>query len=128
MLPPVVTGVIGLGLWFLLKRPLEQWTARTEHLETEVAQLRDTRIARIETDVGRHADEITRVKTHFVHKAECAEKHRQTREQMAGFTESVLKLERVGEKCDQALKRTETLMEQQIGLQSDIARLAGKME
>jgi len=126
-----VGAVLTLLLWLLVKRPL----ARVGMLEGAVTDLRDDKVAALTAGVaaaagGRKAlhEEITRIRTHFVDKEECKEDQDKMAGQFVEFRATVLKLERVSERTDQAVRQSREVLAQIINVKTDVAGLCAKVE
>lgn len=134
-----ISGIIGILIWIAVRRPIDVATRRHEQLEDEVRDLREQRVGRLEKEMEKETtgsmndrrdmdDKVARVRQEFVHKKECSEAMGLMRDQLASFNGSVLKLERVSERTDQALESTKELMQQVISTKEDLAHLVGRVE
>ena len=124
-------AVVTLLLWLLVKRPL----ARVGNLEGAVTDLRDDKVAALTAKSAAAAAarkelhrEITNIRTHFVHKSECKEEHDKMAGQFVEFRATVLKLERVSERTDQAMRQSREVLAQIINVKTDVAGLCAKVE
>lgn len=114
-------AVAALGnmlVWFLFRRPMDQWRDETAQLTTEVHSLRDQRIVRIEKDLRDHA--------------ECNEKafaaESAARKTIYERIEAaVVDLAHVSERLSSVMSRVEVTTERQIALGEDLAKIQGEL-
>ena len=135
LMSSALAGLMGFLIWLMFHRPAERDDKRLDGLEKDVLALRDQRVTRLEEESmhnqaqrGKIYGDIAAVRQTFMHKEECLQKHRAESDRMAEFHGAVLKLERVGERADAALKRAESLQEEFVHLTSQIAVVAAKVQ
>jgi len=125
------TTVVGFVFWLAIRRPVDRDEKRLQNLESDVVTLRDEKVKRLEVEVEHNKDQraklygfVAEIRETFVHKKECNEMRRAEAARLADYQAAVLKLERVGERVDQASKRVESVAEELIHTQTDVAALA----
>lgn len=97
----------------------------TDQSLASLAQQTDARFqADMEARRGIHKD-IARIETTCMTREECGQREEKVAAQMSGFHEAVLKLERVSERADMALGRGESVLEQIIVIEREVAELTG---
>ena len=133
--PVLVSAVVGALVWLLIKRNVERGDRERASLKNEVSELRDERVKKVERDVE-HAQrsrskiyqDITDIRGKFVHKGECTEQRDEMMQRIAGFNESVLKLERVSERTNTVMKLGDRLLQQMISVKEDVASITARVE
>jgi len=138
-----IAGTVNLVLGGVLGGLVNSWLKKRDtdfsKLQNQVDILREEKVNKIETFMAEHAshessarkdiyEQLDHIRTRFVHKEECQRMHETLTEQYAGVQTATLKLERVGERTDMALKRGEDLLQELIGVKEDVARLCARME
>ena len=153
----VGTALIGVTIWLVVRRPVEVsdrtidgLKRRDEQLEREVTALRDQRVASMEKAFDEHTridearfnqaqasrksihEELTNVKTHFVHKTECREAQEGMMRQLEGQVEKLAAttqtLARVQERVEITADVNRATSERLTAIGQDLARLEGKLE
>jgi chromosome segregation ATPase len=135
MVSAAAGGTVALLLWLTIRRWIERQDSRVDRLETGLETMRDTQLKRVENGVARGEDarakiygDISEIRQTFVHKKECKEMRDAQMAAANEFRASVLKLERVGERADSALKRAEELQQEFVHVTSQIAVVAAQVE
>jgi cell division protein FtsB len=141
-LQAIVTGLVQLLIWLVIRRRMGQQDAEMAaersnrlRLEAEVRDLRDDRLARVETtaaaDEGKRKniyERIERIEMSYMSKAECDRAHKGQSQRDADFIGAVLKLERVGKDAERAVAWLADLQRDQVALGNQVAALIARVE
>jgi len=133
--PTLTTAFVGVIVWMSIRRPMETRDRKVEHLEHEIQDLRDDKMAAFDLRLGEAAgarrgihQDMTKIRGTFVHKNECKERYEALAGQLAGFNEAVLKLERVGERTEVIDRNNRQILEQLIETKTEIAEIGGQIK
>lgn len=132
------SGLVGFLLWLILRRPREQEDRQVETLKKRVDNMEALRLVKMELDIesarkarGQIRDKLTNIEAEGVKRQDC-EAHMDKLDEKWGsrtqeFIGAVLKLERVGERLDVLTKRVETVSEEMIHTQTDLATVTERV-
>lgn len=130
-----VQGLVGMLIWLGIRRNIE----KVDRLERDVKSLETEKIDRLESDLEKHEaetnrrfeadtqsrrkihEELTFVRTHFVHVETCKYQHEK-------FEGAVQDLARVQERTEATTRLLEKLNERITGMVQDIARVEALQE
>jgi len=128
------------------ERTTKEQSQQINALSEEIKDLREQRIGRIEKSIEdltglmkeevKHAgqsrrgmhQEITEIRTHFVHKKECGDVHGKQAEQLDRVEALAVDLARVEERQHSTAETMKTISEQQVAIGQDLARLEGRTQ
>ncbi len=149
VVPALVGSVVaacGSGVvWFLFRRPIEDWVSRTEKLEREIVDLRERRLTEIETKIEDHAmtdnrrhdaasasrkdlhEKVEMIRRDYVARETCLAAHNAMGAQLERVAEkltaAVVDIGRVQEQLSTSIKRMEDVAVRQIALGEDLSAL-----
>ena len=128
MAPELTTGLV-LVLFAGLLSALTYITVRRsrETSDRDVAALQATD-QRAEVSRKRLHEGIEDIRTHFVHKKECTQKHQQMSEQRKEFMAAALKLERVGERVNLTMQEAKAITQTQVAIQQDLSATMARVD
>lgn len=132
----VASAMVGFLVWALLRRGMERHDTDVAALRQDVAMLRDRRIVQLEqsTDdrLARSAEgrkelhvAIEQVRREYVRREDCKADKDSIMQQLAGYLEATTRLERVSERADAAMRRSEDVLNRVIEVKGELAELAG---
>lgn len=117
----LVQAVVNTAVVFIFKRTIGASAIRLTKLETKVEQQQEKRLEDIEGEL-KHAKESRGILyREKVSVGDCEKEHRQIERKLELFDNTVLRLERVSQKTDQAVERLESLQVQQYSLANKLA-------
>lgn len=142
--------LIGLLVWFALRRPIERGDEERRKLEAQVKELRNREICDIRKDFDDHKVDDDkrhdghssgrkqihmdvsalerRMENEFVRRHDCEDDRGEMIRQVAGFNAAVLKLERVSERVDATGRRADESLNRVINMNAEVAALFAKVE
>jgi hypothetical protein len=124
----LIQALVGFAVWLLIRRNIE----KVDRLEQAVNDLENDKVQRIADDLEKHAaednrrfegesisrkkihEDITEIKTHFVHVKTCQKQHET-------FTVAVTDLAKVQERTENVTKMLDALNGRMVGMVQDIA-------
>ena len=138
----VVSALGGWLVWLAMRRPLD----RIDAAEGEIKDLRDQKFVRLQKDLDGHVcwtqdmfvknaearkaiyEELTWVKTHFVHVKNCADSHAMLRDHLNQVTAMTSRMEALSQRTTDTMQRGERLLEQVIAIRADLAGVIAQVE
>lgn len=138
----VIGALAGWLVWMVMRRPTE----RLDRAEAQIMDLRDKQVAGLENRLDDHVrhtaemfeknaearkaiyEELTWVKTHFVHVKTCGDAHAQMREHLNQVTAMASRMEAIAQRTSDAMQRGERLLEQIIAIRADLAGVIAQVE
>jgi len=130
-----VAGIISFVSWFLFQRPIAAYIKKTDDLESELKDLQDRRVAKIEEGFAscsrQESDkrgalyrriEDLEIKTTHIDRVIIQLQHLGDR--LESF---VIDITRAGERLDQTAARVDNVQEKQVALGEELAHLQGKI-
>lgn len=121
-----VIGVVSAIVWLVTRGVWQE----LENQKTTISDLKDRRVSEIENRLNGAADSrkaMHRDLSDRVRVVDCKADRESMKQMFAGYNDSVLKLERVSERTDAALRRSELVMNQVIDLKGDLSELTGRI-
>lgn len=131
----MIQGLVGLLIWFTIRRNIE----KVDRLENKLSTLEERRVNGIEKRFEGHCEhdanarkkiyeDLTFIRTRFVHVESCAKIHAQASAQLDRFQSAVTDLARVQEATEINAKTLERLGERLISVSNDVARVEASQE
>ena len=135
----VASAMVGFLVWALLRRGMERHDTEVAALRQDVAILRDRRIVQLEqsTDdrLQRSAEgrkelhvAVENIRREYVRREDCQKDTQMIMQQLAGYLEATTRLERVSERADAAMRRSEDVLNRVIEVKGELAELTGRIE
>jgi hypothetical protein len=133
-------------IWLSMRRQIERQDHEVDQLRTDVTDLRDQRLEGVEKELATHKEsddarfkaasdargriheQLDEIRTGYVSKADFVRESAAMANRLHEFTGAVLKLERVGERADMALQRSQDVLDQVISVKGDMRQLIGEMD
>ena len=132
---PIMVLIVGVAIWFLIKRPVEQWQKEITGLKHDVRDLRERELAELKEQQKKamasrgklYQDDAT-IRQTFVHKEECDGHRAAQRDLSEQMHDTAVQLARASEQINQTQKRQDVMAEQLQGVSIDIATTAQQVD
>ena len=132
-------GVGSFLVWLVFRRPRDREDHEVDRVKRRLDVLESQRMTKVETEIdqaknsrGKLHDRFAILDAETMKRSDCEAAMRRQEERWGSrtqeFTAAVLKLERVGERVDVVVKRLESVSEETIHTQTDIAALAAQVQ
>lgn len=116
-----IQALVNFAVVYFFKRTIGASSVRLAKLETKVEQQQEKRLEDIEGELKHAKESRGMLYREKVSVGDCEKEHRQIERKMELFDNTVLRLERVSQKTDQAVERLESLQVQQYSLANKLA-------
>lgn len=129
----MIQCAIGLLFYLAVQRNME----KVDRLQEQLDKMEHDRIEKLEANVIRHEkeasdkrkviyEEISDIRTHFVHVKICEKMHQQMATQFEKFSSAVIDMARLQERSEQTAKTLTDIQDRLIAQGQDLAKMEGR--